>query len=157
MIQVLPQKGPRVVAKPPVIYAVFLFLAVSMDFLRHIVFVPTVAGLPLGLCVMAAGVALIVLALKTFNEVGTPYDVNQDSKELVTSGVYHISRNPIYLGLHLMYLGFGVATNNVWVLVLFPPIFVVMHYGVVLREEAYLLKHFGKKYEAYKKEVGRWV
>ena len=53
-------------------------------------------------------------------------------------GPYRLSRNPSYVALSLLYVGIGVAADNSWIVAGLVPILIVMHYGVIVREEQYL-------------------
>ena len=76
---------------------------------------------------------------------------------LVTTGIHGWSRNPIYLGMFLIYAGIGTAAQNLWILILLVPLAIAMRYGVVAREETYLEKLFGEAYRDYKIRVRRWI
>jgi protein-S-isoprenylcysteine O-methyltransferase Ste14 len=82
---------------------------------------------------------------------------NQPTRALVTTGVHGWSRNPIYLGLFLVYGGIGLAARSPWALILTLPLAITIRYGVVAREEAYLERRFGKAYRDYKARVRRWL
>lgn len=76
---------------------------------------------------------------------------------LATGGPFRLSRNPIYLAMTAMYLGIAFLGNSWWPLLLLPPLLVVMHWGVVLREERHLAKQFGEGYGRYKSTTRRWL
>ena len=61
-----------------------------------------------------------------------------------------MSRNPGYVALSLLYVGIGVAADNLWIVAGLVPILIVMHYGVIVREEQYLERTFGEEYLQYK-------
>jgi len=65
-------------------------------------------------------------------------------------------RNPMYIGLLLLTGGIGIALASDWTLVLLVPTALILHYGVVLREERYLEAKFGDAYRRYKAKVPRW-
>jgi protein-S-isoprenylcysteine O-methyltransferase Ste14 len=75
----------------------------------------------------------------------------------VTSGIHGLSRNPIYLGMFFFYAGMGFAARSLWTLILTLPLAIIMHYGVVTSEEAYLERRFGGAYHDYKARVRRWL
>ena len=92
-----------------------------------------------------------------FRKLGTHVDVRKPATALATDGPYRLSRNPIYLALTLFYLGIGVAAGSLWVLVLVAPALLVMHLGVIRREERYLERTFGAAYLDYARRVRRWI
>jgi protein-S-isoprenylcysteine O-methyltransferase Ste14 len=75
----------------------------------------------------------------------------------VTTGIHGWTRNPIYLGLFLVYGGIGIAARSPWTLILTLPLAFTIRYGVVGREEAYLERRFGDAYRDYKARVRRWL
>ena len=76
---------------------------------------------------------------------------------LVVDGIYGRTRNPLYLGMILVYLGLSVAAGSLWAIVLVVPLLWVINVGVIAREERYLERKFGDAYRAYKGRVRRWV
>jgi protein-S-isoprenylcysteine O-methyltransferase Ste14 len=78
-------------------------------------------------------------------------------RALVTAGIHGWTRNPIYLGMFLIYCGNGVAARSRRTLVLTLPLSATIRYGVVAREEAYLERRFGDAYRDYKARVRRWL
>ena len=82
---------------------------------------------------------------------------NQPTRALVTTGIHGWTRNPIYLGLFLLYVGIGIAVRSPSILILTLPLAIAIRYGVVAREEAYLEQRFGGAYRDYKARVRRWL
>jgi protein-S-isoprenylcysteine O-methyltransferase Ste14 len=103
------------------------------------------------------GMAIFAAAVRNFSRSATPVPSTRPVRTLVTTGIHGLSRNPIYVGMFLLYAGIGVAARSAWVLVLAAPLAVTMHYGVVAREEAYLERRFGDAYREYKARVRRWL
>ena len=79
------------------------------------------------------------------------------TRALVTTGIHGWSRNPIYLGMFLIYIGIGLVVRSPWILILTVLLAVTMRYGVVAREETYLERRFGDAYRDYKARVRRWL
>ena len=75
----------------------------------------------------------------------------------MTTGIHGWTRNPIYLGMFLLYGGIGIAARSPWIVILTLPLAITMRYGVVAREEAYLGRRFGDAYRDYKVRVRRWL
>ena len=82
--------------------------------------------------------------------------VDQVSLALATGGIYRWLRNPMYVGSALMLAGIGIALGSEWMLILLIPAWLLLHYGVVLREERYLEAKFGDDYRRYKASVPRY-
>lgn len=112
----------------------------------------TIGGL-----LISSGVLLFAAGVLDFSRSKTPLPTNQPARVLVTSGIYRWTRNPIYLAFFIAYIGIGVATQSVWVLILVLPLIATIRYGVVAREEAYLERRFGDSYRDYRARVRRWL
>jgi protein-S-isoprenylcysteine O-methyltransferase Ste14 len=80
-----------------------------------------------------------------------------DSRRTWEIQIHGWSRNPIYLGMFLIYAGIGLVVRSPWILILTLPVAITMSYGVVAREEAYLERRFGDAYRDYKARVRRWL
>jgi protein-S-isoprenylcysteine O-methyltransferase Ste14 len=110
-----------------------------------------------GAALILTGVAIIAAGARNFSRADTPVPSNQPVRTLVTTGIHGWSRNPIYVGMLLLYAGIGTAVGSPWVLILALPLVIVLRYGVIAREEAYLERHFGDAYRDYKARVRRWL
>ena len=75
---------------------------------------------------------------------------NRPTIAIVESGPYRFTRNPIYLGMFAGLIGLGIAFDNPWLLLTLVPFALVIRYGVVAREEAYLERMFGDVYRGYR-------
>lgn len=104
-----------------------------------------------------AGSILFSLCFERFRRAGTNVPSWQPSTALVTGGPYRFSRNPIYLAQTLIYLGLACGYGSAWPLALLPAVLIVMHHGVIRREERYLAARFGAAYRAYSASVRRWL
>ena len=102
------------------------------------------------------GLALAAAGVRNFSRAATPVR-NEPARALVTAGIHGWTRNPIYLGMFLVYGGIGVAVRSPSILILTLPLAIVIRYGVVAREEAYLERRFGDTYRDYKARVRRWM
>ncbi|MEO3429204.1 isoprenylcysteine carboxylmethyltransferase family protein [Pelagibius sp. CAU 1746] len=149
-----------VIAPPPLIYLAGLVLGRGADWLLDLPALPERSaggGLWLGLAFGGLGLLLILWAGGRFFRAGTPLPPHRPATALVTEGPYRRSRNPIYLGLALIYLGVVCATASLGILVSFPLVILVMEFGVIRREERYLERRFGRDYLDYKARVRRWL
>jgi protein-S-isoprenylcysteine O-methyltransferase Ste14 len=111
-----------------------------------------------------AGAGLIVLGLglalwagRTFHRAGTPVNPFEPSSSLVRQGPFRFSRNPIYLGMALLYVGGCVLGNMFWPLLFLPISLGLIHFTVIRREESYLSSMFGPAYDEYRRQVRRWI
>ncbi len=104
-----------------------------------------------------AGLVLAALAIAQFRRAGVDERTNTPTAEIVDTGLFAFSRNPIYVGAFIATVGVAVIYNMLWILATLIPFYLVIRYGVVAREEAYLERRFGDAYLAYKARVRRWI
>ena len=148
-----------VLAPPPVIFAVPLLAGWLAD--RYVTGWASAVdatwryGAAIALAVLAVGFA--VGALRLFRRAGTPAEPWHPTTAIVTSGVYRITRNPMYVGMTLLYAGIAIAADSPVALVLLVPTLAVIRVGVIRREERYLDARFGDEYRRYKARVRRWI
>jgi protein-S-isoprenylcysteine O-methyltransferase Ste14 len=146
-----------VITRPPLLYLAYLILGLALDRV-----LPLPLALPLlswsaGGVLILVGFAIVAAGIRNFSRAGTPVPSNQPVRTLVTTGIHGWSRNPIYVGMLLLYAGIGIAARSPWVLILALPLLITLHYGVIAREEAYLKRRFGDAYRDYKARVRRWL
>ena len=79
------------------------------------------------------------------------------ASSLQITGIYGITRNPMYIGLAIVYLGITCFIGNWWNLILFPLLLIFVQEYIIKREEKYLEAEFGQEYEEYKNKVRRWL
>ena len=148
---------PGVVALPPLIYLVELIVAIAADRLFPVTLAVPVTVRWLGGALIVAGVVFGGSARTAFSRAGTNVNPMQPATKLVTSGAFRFSRNPMYVGMAVAFAGLALATRIGWLLILLAPVLAIMHWGVVLREEPYLVRKFGAEYEAYRARVRRYL
>jgi protein-S-isoprenylcysteine O-methyltransferase Ste14 len=107
--------------------------------------------------ILALGVAGFVWMVATMRRARTPIHNARTPTALVEAGPFRWTRNPMYLFGSVAYLGLALLLIEPWALVLLPVVLGLTHFGVVLREEAYLEGKFGEPYRSYKARVRRWV
>ena len=112
---------------------------------------------PLGIPLILVGLVLGGTAVMTQRQAGTPVDPHQPTRNLVESGPYRITRNPIYLSFAFIISGVALLLNTFWTLPLVPGVLAILDQGMVQREEDYLEQKFGKEYTDYKQRVPRWL
>jgi protein-S-isoprenylcysteine O-methyltransferase Ste14 len=149
-----------VIARPPLLFLAALLLGLASDHLVPVPFAVPGAGLVRWIIagsLILIGLALAATGIRNFSQAGTPVPTNEPTRALVTTGIHGWIRNPIYLGLFLLYGGIGLAARSPWILILTLPLAITIRYGVVAREEAYLERRFGDVYRGYKARVRRWL
>lgn len=143
---------------PPIAWALAFLAGLGIDWLYPLPFVPaSVPRVWVGGAVFAAGFALAVWAIVTIRKAGSRIETSMPTTTIISSGPYGFMRNPIYLGMFLSQTGLAIGFNSLWVLAMLVPFYLVIRYGVVAREEAYLERKFGGTYLGYKSRVRRWL
>ncbi len=142
---------------PPVLLVIH-FIAVY--FLNR--FLPLPFAFPRALvwisyALILVGLGLAFGAVSRFMRARTTVDPHGSVSEIVTGGVFGISRNPIYLGFVCLLIGFPFIFGIYWGLILSPLFIILMNKLVIQHEEAYLEKKFGEVYTNYKSRVRRWL
>ncbi len=149
-----------VIARSPLLFLAALLIGFVSDRLLRLPF--PVSEADVGHWIIAGsliliGLALAVTGIRNFSRAATPVPTNEPARALVTTGIHGWTRNPIYLGMFLVYGGIGVAERSPWTLILTLPLAITIRYGVVAREEAYLERRFGDAYRDDKARVRRWL
>lgn len=149
---------PNVVIHPPIALGMAIMFAFAADWVYPLPFVaPGIAHIELGLIVIVGAFLLVRWAVQTFRRAKTNLLTNQATLAIVSTGPFAYSRNPIYVGALMGLIGFAIAADSLWFLVALVVIFLVLQFGVVAREEAYLTRKFGQTYIDYKAKVRPWL
>jgi protein-S-isoprenylcysteine O-methyltransferase Ste14 len=151
--------NPGVILPPPAIYLIALILSLGLNYFFPLTlnFLPRLPVVIAGVVLIAVAIFFIVPAFRAFRRAKTNPEPWKPTTAIVTSGIYGISRNPIYVGFTLLYLGAALLLNSLWTVLFLAPVLFVMHVGVIFREEEYLKNKFGEEYLNYQKRVRRWV
>jgi protein-S-isoprenylcysteine O-methyltransferase Ste14 len=139
-----------VIARPPLLFLAALLLGFVLDHLLplprpipSVGLVHWISAVIAG-CLILIGIALFSAGVRNFSRAATPVQGTKPTRALVTTGIHGWSRNPIYLGMFLVYGGIGIAVRSPWVVILALPLAVTIRYGVVAREESYLERRCGR-------------
>ncbi|MBI2752093.1 MAG: isoprenylcysteine carboxylmethyltransferase family protein [Betaproteobacteria bacterium] len=142
---------------PPLLYGIAFAVVLLLHWLWPLPVFPHAATFWVGVMAISASAALIAWGAISLRKAGTNINPSLPTTALVASGPFRFSRNPLYVALSLMFVGLSLAVNSLWgVLALFPSL-LVMHYGVILREERYLEAKFGESYRQYCSVVRRYL
>lgn len=107
--------------------------------------------------VALAGAFLTLSGAQLFARHGTAIIPHKPAAHLVTTGVYRWTRNPMYLGMAVLYCGLTLVFDSILALCFLPIILLIIQVQVIAREEAYLDRRFGPEYRSYKARVRRWI
>lgn len=149
--------NPGVLIWPPFLYGASVILIIALNWLWPLPLPFKSAIFWLGIALLSLGIALDAWGSLTFRKQGTNINPSRPSTALVKSGPFRFSRNPIYLAALLMFLGLSLVLNNGWGILAIIPLQLLMHYGVILREERYLKAKFGESYRLYCSAVRRYL
>ena len=142
---------------PPVVALMFIVIAYFLGRFAPLPFsVPAILRYS-GLALSFTGFLLGLGAFLEFRQSRTTLDPHGTSKQLVTSGIYRFTRNPIYLGFLLIVIGLPLNSGLYWGIVLAPFYILMVNRLIIQHEEAYLAKKFGKAYTSYTSRVRRWL
>ena len=142
---------------PPVIAMLFIVLAYSLGQFAPLPFAVPMILRYIGLLLAFVGLLLGIGAVLEFRKARTTLDPHGSVKQVVTSGIYRFTRNPIHLGFLLLLIGVPLNSGFYWGIVLAPFFILAMNRLVIEHEEAYLEKKFGKAYTSYTSRVRRWL
>ena len=109
-----------------------------------------------GAALAVSGVGVSVVAKRQFQRVGTNVYTFEEPDELVTEGLFSISRNPMYLGLVLAAFGAALVSATPPALVLSAVFALIVRYWYIAFEENVMQRRFGEPYQSYCRRVGRW-
>ena len=148
---------PGVPIAPPLLFVLPILVSLAFEWFVATSFIRGPWRWILGAAMFAAGIALNVLGFITQKRAGTdPIPFNPTTR-IVMHGLYHLTRNPMYIGFTLCTLGIAMLVDSAWTLLAVPIGLVLIDRIVITREERYLERKFGKEYLNYKRDVRRWI
>ena len=154
--------GPGVRFPPPFLFVGGILVAWLLESRVHKLpvipeSVPPIAYRLIGYLLLLAGVSMAAWGMITFARAHTAIIPNRPASSIVDTGPYRFTRNPMYTGMTLVYLGIAVHLNSGWAFLLLPGVLFLLQRFVIRREERYLSEAFGETYDAYRARVKRWV
>ena len=154
--------NPGVRFPPPMLYVVAACIAWLLE--MRVVRIRLIGGsgstFPLeifGAVIFLAGFALVAWGLYTFASARTGILPMRPATRIVDWGPYAFSRNPMYTGMAILYMGGSFALNWGWAILLLPVAMLANYLLVIKREEKYLSEAFPSEYDDYRKRVRRWL
>lgn len=106
---------------------------------------------------LLAGLGLLAAAFRLFQRTGQDPAPWETTPEIIATGIYRYTRNPMYVSMGLLQAGLGVAFANGWIVLLVLPVWAAIQVIAIRHEEAYLERKFGAVYTDYKRKVRRWL
>jgi len=154
----LPNAGVRF--PPPSLFVFGFVVGWVLDRYWHALPLSPFAGAalkPFGFGALAIGVVLAGWGVLTFRRAKTAIVPHHSASQLVTTGPYRFTRNPMYTGLTIQYLGGAALVNSAWPVIVLPAVIFILFRTVISREEMYLRDAFGAEYSGYVATVRRWL
>jgi protein-S-isoprenylcysteine O-methyltransferase Ste14 len=153
-----PHLGARVIfIPPPLYYAAGLAGGMAINSVVTLPLGERPATTVAGAVVAALGLALAVAGVAAVIRHRTTIVPHHPVATLLTGGAYRLSRNPMYSGLAIAYLGLALLFGSWWPLALWPLVIVAVRQLVIRPEEQYLTQRFGQTYTAYQSRVRWWL
>ena len=149
--------NPEVITFPTAIFGTFFIIGIITDQALYHSLVFDGFRHQFGWIMILIGLVLYGWASKQFFKATTHIRVRKPAVTIVTKGPYKFSRNPMYIAATMVYAGLSLTFGKLITLVFLIPCLVVLHYGVIVREEEYLKGKFGEKYLKYQSKVRRWI
>jgi len=152
-------RGPRILFPPPLLFVIAWLAGLALDRWLPVRIAAGPGGiLPfLAKVVTFAGAALSLATISMLLRARTGVLPFKPTRTLITTGPFRFSRNPIYLGLAIAYLGVTAWTRLLWPLATLPLGLWALWKTAIQPEETYLAGRFGEDYAAYCRRVRRWI
>jgi protein-S-isoprenylcysteine O-methyltransferase Ste14 len=153
------EQGASVRVPPPLVFLGMTLLGAALHLYLKPLPLPLgdiVRWLVAGICGLA-GIGLMGGAIGLFKRTKQEPEPWKPSPEIIDTGVYGYTRNPMYVAMTALQIAIGVALGYAWVVILAPVSLTVVYVTAVRHEEAYLEQKFGEPYVAYKGSVRRWL
>lgn len=150
---------PGVYIPPPLLYAAVFLAAVFIQKLIPLNknFFYTTTSKIIGAAFIFISLFFNFPALRQFFKTKNTVITVRPANSLQTTGIYALTRNPMYVSLVLVFTGLSFIIGNWWNLILLPLLVVIVQQYVIKREEKYLTRRFGQQYADYMAKVRRWL
>ena len=150
-------KSANVKFPPPIVYLIWMVAGTILQ-----KYFPLDMGIPSdhqywGLGLVIIGIIFIIYTFNIFQKAETNIKPCEPTTNIITSGIYAWSRNPIYLAFNIFPIGLGMFFDNLWIFISFIPSSIIIYYIAIKKEEKYLEDKFGGEYLDYKNKVRRWI
>jgi len=110
-----------------------------------------------GIIFLIIAIFFLVKSLEQFFQSKNSLITIKPATSLQTTGIYNVTRNPMYVGLAIVYLGISCFIGNWWNVILFFLLLLIIQEYIIKHEEKYLERRFGQEYLDYKLKVRRWL
>ncbi|MPZ98248.1 MAG: DUF1295 domain-containing protein [Dehalococcoidia bacterium] len=142
---------------PQVLFVGAFVLIVVVDRVVPVPFSPAGRSAACRAPLIVLGLALWAWGVASFQRSGETPDPRQATGRVLTNGAFRVSRNPIYAGATIVFLGLAVLLDTLTGLGVAVALTLIAHFVAILPEERYLETKFGEEYRAYRASVRRWI
>ena len=150
-------RGPGVTFPPPLVFIAAMIIGYVFESFYPLAKLNSYFWLLLGSTGIILCIGVLGYAIMSFLKAKTHIEPWQPTSQLITTGLYRYSRNPIYLTFFVLTICLGLILSNLWIIIMAIPAVWVINTYVIAKEEAYLEVIFLDKYIKYKREVRRWL
>lgn len=152
-----PDRGAGVKVPPPIIVVMVVLAGYGLDYLYALPISSSPTLFNIGLLLLAISLCIMLVAAWSFFRFKTHIEPWKPTSTIITSGVFGLSRNPIYVGFCIAVPGIGLILNSWWIVLSVLPLPGLLYYLVIRLEETYLISKFGTEYQDYQRRVRRWL
>ena len=150
------EHGASVKFPPPIVFILFMLFAYDIHYFFAIQIGNMSSLIYIGSFFVALGLAILLITLISFKRAQTNIEPWKPTTQIISSGIYAYSRNPMYIAFGIVTIGTGIILNSLWITLSFIPSIVVIFFIAIKKEELYLENKFGQDYLSYKAKVRRW-
>jgi protein-S-isoprenylcysteine O-methyltransferase Ste14 len=142
---------------PPLLFLCFLVLGIvtSSSWIKGEFGPPYM--LAIGAIITLLALLFLIKCVRKHKLSGTNVEPWKPTTKLIIDGAHRYSRNPIYVGMAMAYLGIAIAASSLVAILLLFFCLLFIRIFVIAKEEAYLEDKFGEEYLEYKTRVRRWL
>jgi protein-S-isoprenylcysteine O-methyltransferase Ste14 len=142
---------------PPVYFLVLLLISIGLGTYLPVLKIVRFPYTELGVAPIVIGVVIDLWAASLFRKHKTTVKPHETPSALIASGVFRISRNPIYSGMLLILLGVSICVGSITAFVSPILFFLIINRRFIPMEESAMETVFGDRYREYKGRVRRWL
>ncbi len=147
------RKGPL----PPVYFLACVFIAIGLHYQAPISSIIAAPWNMAGFAIIILGLAIVIQPALSFRKAQTALRPFKESSSLVRSGMYRITRNPMYLGMLTVLTGGAIYLGSLSPFVTPILLSLIIRHRFIRVEEAMLEEKFGDEYREFKQAVRRWI
>jgi protein-S-isoprenylcysteine O-methyltransferase Ste14 len=142
---------------PPLPYALGLLAGWWLQRTHPLPLLPKNVALAVGILLIVAGLAVARAGVRAVWKANSSIIPIRPTTAITSDGVFQFTRNPMYVGMVVIYVGIALLIHSAWSLILLPIVILAVDRLVIAKEERYLRSKFGETYTNYCSRVRRWI